>query len=137
MTKELWINLPVKDVEKSKEFFTQLGFTLNTKYGNSKDSACFLIGEKNIVVMLFSEPVFKGFIRGEITDATKSNEVLISIDAESRAEVDELAKKAAVAGGNVFAQPGESQGWLYGCGFSDLDGHKWNVLYMDMSKMPK
>jgi len=61
---------------------------------------------------------------------------LISIDAESREEVDEWAKKVTAAGGNVFAQPAENQGWMYGCAFADLDGHRWNVLYMDMSKMP-
>ncbi|KAA0227500.1 extradiol dioxygenase [candidate division KSB1 bacterium] len=137
MTKELWINLPVKDVNKSREFFTKLGFTLNPHYGNSAESASFLVGTKNIVVMLFAESAFKGFTRNEIADTQKGTEVLLSIDAESRAEVDELAKKAAKAGGTVFGEPDEHQGWMYGCGFTDLDGHRWNVLHMDMSKMPK
>jgi len=137
MTKDIWLNLPVKDVKKSKEFFTKLGFSFDTKYGNTEVSAGMVVGEKRFVVMLFQENVFKTFTQQELTDTKKSSEVLISIDAASRDEVDQLAKKAADAGGNVFAKPGESQGWLYGCGFTDLDGHRWNVLYMDFSKMPK
>lgn len=137
MIKQLWINLPVKDVNKSREFFTSLGFTLNTKYGNSEQSASLLVGEKNIVVMLFSEATFEKFTGNKIADTKQGTEVLFSIDAESREEVDEMAKKAAAAGGVVFAKPGESQGWMYGCGFADPDGHRWNVLYMDFSKMPK
>jgi len=137
MTKEIWLNLPVKDVQKSKTFFTALGFSFNTRYGNTPDSACLLVGKNNVAVMLFSEKMFESFTRHKITDTNTSCELLISIDAETREEVDELAKKAAAAGGKVFAEPGESQGWMYGCGFSDLDGHRWNVLYMDYSKIPK
>ena len=137
MIKELWINLPVKDVKRSREFYTKIGFTLNEKYGNNDSSASFLVGSKNIIVMLFAEPVFKGFVRHEISDAVKGSEVLFSIDAESRAEVDEIAKKAEAAGGTVFGKPGENQGWMYGCGFCDPDGHRWNSLYMDFSKMPR
>ncbi|MDP1746996.1 MAG: extradiol dioxygenase [Bacteroidota bacterium] len=136
MTKEFWINLPVKDVKKSKEFFTRLGFSFNTKYGNSDKSAALSIGSKNVIVMLFTEPMFKNFTNNEIVNTKKATEVLLSIDAESREEVDEMAKKAEAAGGIVFGKPGENQGWMYGCGFTDLDGHRWNVLYMDMSKMP-
>ena len=134
-TKELWINLPVKNVAKSKEFFKALGFTLNTKHGDTNENACFNIGEKKVGMMLFPEAVFKTFAQHEITDTKLSAEVLISIDAETREEVDEIAKKAADAGGNVFAKPAELQGWMYGCGFADLDGHRWNVLHMDMSKI--
>lgn len=137
MTKELWINLPVKDVNKSREFFTTLGFTLNPHYGNSAESASFLVGSKNIVLMLFAEAAFKNFTQHAIADTKQGTEVLLSIDAESRTEVDELAQQAARAGGVVFSAPAEHQGWMYGCGFADLDGHRWNVLYMDMSKMPK
>jgi len=137
MTKELWINLPVKDVNKAREFFITLGFTLNPHYGNSAESASFFVGSKNIVVMLFAEPAFKNFTRHAVADTKQATEVLLSIDAESRVEVDELAQKAAKAGGAVFSEPAEHQGWMYGCGFADLDGHRWNVLYMDMSKMPK
>ena len=137
MTKEFWINLPVKDINKSKEFFTKLGFLLNPGPGNSDASASFVIGNKKVVMMLFTESTFKNFTSNEIADAKKATEVLFSIDAESREEVDEMANKAVKAGGTIFGEPKDSQGWMYGCGFVDLDGHRWNVLYMDMSKMPK
>ena len=87
--------------------------------------------------MLFEEAMFKGFLRNNVADTTKVNEVLFSFDAESRQEVDEVAAKVKAAGGVVFAEPGESQGWLYGCGFTDPDGHRWNPLFMDKSKLPK
>jgi predicted lactoylglutathione lyase len=134
MTKELWINLPVKDVVRSREFFAKLGFTRSTQYGNNENMAGFLIGDKNIVVMLVADAVFAGFTRHKNADTKQATEVLFSIDAESREEVVELAKRAASAGGTVFAEPAEHQGWMYGCGFSDLDGHRWNVLYMDKNK---
>lgn len=137
MTKDIWLNLPVKDVKKSKEFFTKLGFSFDTKYGNTAVSAGMVVGEKRFIVMLFEETAFKGFAQHKITDTKEAVEVLISIDAASREEVDQMAKKAADAGGTVFAKPSESQGWLYGCAFTDLDGHRWNVLYMDMAKMPR
>ncbi len=134
-TKEIWINLPVKNVSKSKEFFTKLGFTF--KNYDSDDNACLLVGSKNIAIMLFAESTFKAFVKNEITDTKQSTEVLLSFDAESREEVDEMARKAENAGGTLFGKPSEIDGWMYGCGFADLDGHRWNSLYMDMSKMPK
>lgn len=137
MTKQFWINLPVKDVAKSRTFFSALGFTFNTAHGNSDDSACLLIGENHAVVMLFTEPQMEHFMGIKISDTAAGSEILLSFDAESREEVDELARKAAEAGGSVYAEPAEIQGWMYGCGFADLDGHRWNVLYMDMDKMPK
>lgn len=137
MTKEFWLNLPVKNVKKSKEFFTKLGFKFNTQYGNSDTSAALMIGEKNIIVMLFEEPAFKGFANNDVADTAKGTEVLLSFDAQSKEEVDEIAQKAADAGGITNHKPSEMQGWMYGCLFTDLDGHRWNVLHMDMSKMPK
>lgn len=137
MTKELWLNLPVKNVKRSKEFFTKLGFTFNTTHGDSDESACLLVGTKNVVVMLFAEPTFKGFVQNEITDTSKSSEILLSFDTESVAEVDEMAEKVREAGGTIYAAPAEIQGFMYGFCFIDLDGHRWNALYMDMSKMPQ
>jgi predicted lactoylglutathione lyase len=137
MEKQFWINLPVKDVPKSREFFTKLGFSFNQRFANSNDLACLIIGDQKVVVMLFTEPAFKSFTRAEIADTKQTSEVLLSIDAESREEVDEMARKAEEAGGIVFGKPSENQGWMYGCGFADLDGHRWNILYRDMSKMPQ
>jgi uncharacterized protein len=136
MTKDIWINLPCKDVPKSTAFFKSIGFTLNTHYGNGEDSASFMIGDKNVVLMLFSETTFQNFTGNKISDTRTGSEVLFSISAESRTEVDELTEKAQIAGGTVFGKPSDIQGWMYGSGFTDLDGHRWNILYMDMSKMP-
>lgn len=134
MTKQLWLNLPVKDVEKSKSFFTDLGFSFNTQHGNSAVSASLVIGKN--VIMLFEENAFKNVVKNEIADSAKTSEVLISIDAESKEDVDEMAKRVIKAGGDVFSKPQEIDGWMYGCAFTDPDGHRWNILYMDTSKIP-
>jgi hypothetical protein len=136
MTKELWINLPVKDVNKSKEFFSRIGFSPDETHA-SADMACFNVGEKNINVLLFAKETFKGFTKSEISDTKTGSEVLISFDAENRDEVDETASKVFEAGGAIFSEPAEIQGWMYGFAFADLDGHRWNMVYMDFSKMPK
>jgi uncharacterized protein len=137
MTKKFWINLPVRDIKRSVDFFTKLGFKFNTQMGNTENSACLLLGEKGVVVMLFTEPTFKGFTNSEIADTQKVSEVLLSIDAESKEEVDEIINKAVQAGARSKHKPGKMEGWMYGSVFTDPDGHRWNVLYMDMSKMPK
>ena len=105
MTKELWLNLPVKDINKSKEFFIKLGFAFDEKHGNSDDMACLIVGSKNVAVMLFTETMFKGFTRHELTDTTQASEILISFDAESRNEVDELAKKRRMRAAQFFVNP--------------------------------
>lgn len=135
MTKDLWINLPVKDITKAKDFFIAIGFKIHEGPGNSEHSTSIKIGSKNIILMLFEESTFKKIVGRESTDTSKSSEVLFSFDAESKEEVDELAKKVEKAGGVVFSEPSEVQGWMYGFGFSDLDGHRWNALYIDFSKM--
>jgi uncharacterized protein len=137
MTKELWINLPVKDINRSKAFFTALGFTFDPRHGDSDQAAGLIIGEKKMMVMLFTEPNFRAFTGHEVADTSRGSEILLSFDAESREEVDEIARKAREAGGTIFGQPAEHQGWMYGCGFADPDGHRWNALFMDMSKLPQ
>lgn len=133
MTKEFWVNLPVKDLKKSKDFFTELGFTFKPLPGNREDGACLILGSKSVYVMMFEENMFRSFTDTTITDTSKSNEVLFSIDAENTDEVNILAERVKKAGGKVFAGPAEKDGWMYGFGFSDPDGHLWNVLYMEPS----
>ncbi len=135
--KTIWLNLPVKNLKKSKTFFNAVGFRENPMHEKAEHLAGFLIGENNFVMMLFPEESFKSFSGNEIANTTKGTEVLINIDAQSKAEVDEMAETVRKAGGKVFAEPGESQGWMYAFGFEDLDGHRWSMLYMDMEKMPK
>ncbi len=129
-TKQLWINLPVKDVHKSMAFFEAIGFKLNAQFPNGDNGASFFIGDNNLVMMLFPTEMFKSFTQNTVTDTTKSTEILLSIDAESREEVDALAQKAKDAGATLFSPPAESHRTMYGCAFADLDGHRWNVLFM-------
>lgn len=140
MTKEMWLNLPVKDIKKARAFYSHLGFAFNSER-DTEHTACMLVGDqdtgKETIVMLFSEHVFQSFTHHPIADTRHGSQVLFSIDAESREEVNHLAARAEAAGGKVFAKPAENTSWMYGCGFCDPDGHRWNVLFMDMDKMGK
>jgi len=135
MISDLWINLPVKDIAKSRDFFKALGFSFNSQHGNTDNSISLVVGKKGIVVMMFDQATFKGFVNGEVADAVRGTEVLLSIGVDSKEEVDEFARKAVAAGGKSNHKPTEMKGWMYGSLFEDLDGHKWNLLYMNMSKM--
>jgi len=136
MVKQIWLNLPVKDVAKAKTFFTKIGFVFNEGH-ETPTSACLLVGDNKFPVMLFEEKELQGYMQTKLTDTRESSEMMISIDAQSSQDVDDFADKVRDAGGVVFSEPAEIQGWMYGCAFTDLDGHRWNVLYMDLSKMNK
>jgi predicted lactoylglutathione lyase len=137
MAQDVWLNLPVKDLDRSIRFFTEIGFARNPGPGNSEQSASFTIGDKKVVLMLFAQDVFSGFAGNALSNTTKGTEVLFSLGADSRDQVDDIAKRAKSAGGAVFGEPRQSNGFMYGCGFCDPDGHRWNVLFMDPDKMPK
>lgn len=132
MPQEIWINLPVKDVEKSTAFFNEIGFPA-VSVGNER--AKLSIGQT--AILLFPESAFEKFTGSKTADTSQSAEVIFSIGAESREEIDAFIQKVEFAGGSIFGKPSESDGWMYGAGFADLDGHRWNLLYMDESKMPK
>lgn len=134
MATKIFVNLPVKDLQKSMEFFTKLGFSFNPQFTDDK-AACMIIGE-NIYSMLLREEFFKTFTKKEISNAQKSTEVLIALDAESRAQVDKIVKKALDAGGSTYADPMD-HGWMYQHSFADLDGHQWEILYMDENAIPQ
>jgi predicted lactoylglutathione lyase len=131
---KIFVNLPVKDLKKSIDFFSFLGFSFNPRFTDNK-AACLIINDGSIYAMLITEPSFKIFTKKEIADATKTTEVLIAIDAESREKADELVKKAAEAGGSLYADP-QDHGWMYQHSFADPDGHQWEILYIDESKLP-
>jgi predicted lactoylglutathione lyase len=137
MAQDIWLNLPVKDLARSVTFFIAMGFARNPGPGNSEQSASFTIGEKKVVLMLFAEEVFAGFTMHALSNTSKGVEVLFSLGADSREQVDDMANRARSAGGTVFSEARESNGFMYGCGFCDPDGHRWNVLFMDASKMPR
>ncbi|WNS45629.1 VOC family protein [Paenibacillus sp. MMS20-IR301] len=132
MSQDIWINLPVKDVERSTAFFNALGFQA-VSFGNER--AKLDIGQTTI--LLFPETTFEKFTGGAIADTSHHAEVIFSLGAKSRDEVNAIIQKVEFAGGSIFGQPGETDGWMYGAAFADPDGHRWNLLYMDESKMPK
>ncbi len=126
----LFINLPVKDVETAKSFYSALGFTLDPTFSDERTAS--MVVEENIVVMLLEHDRFKDFVTGEISDATQATEVLNCLSADSRQEVDDLLAKALAAGGKPW-QPTMDQGPMYGASFQDPDGHVWEVMHMDMA----
>jgi uncharacterized protein len=123
----IFVNLPVKDLKASTEFFTELGFTFNQEFSDDK-AACMIVDE-NIFVMLLVEERFKDFINGEISDATRTTEVLTCLSADNKQQVDETIKKAIAAGGKPW-KPTMEEGPMYGGSFQDLDGHVWELMYM-------
>ncbi len=135
MAKQIFVNLPVKDLNKTIDFFTKLGFKFNPRF-TDENATCMIIGE-NIFAMLLVEKFFKTFIPGKgICDAEKNTETLVALTAESREKVDEMIGKAVAAGGTEYRKA-QDEGWMYGRAFQDIDGHIWEIFYMDESKMPE
>jgi predicted lactoylglutathione lyase len=128
MATQIFVNLAVKDLNKSKTFFAALGYSFNPQFTN-EDAACMVISD-SIYVMLLTEPFFKNFTNKELVDAKKATEVLVCFSAESRAEVDEIVRKAVAAGGRIYNEP-QDHGFMYGHGFEDPDGHQWEFAYME------
>jgi len=128
MDRQIYVNLPVKDVQRSQEFFTRLGFGFDPKWSNEQ-AVCIVIGE-NIYAMLLHESFFQGFTQKPVADATKATEVLVCLSCESRDEVDGLVRKALAAGGQA-PNARQDHGFMLQHGFEDLDGHQWEVVYMD------
>ncbi len=128
MSRKLFLNLPVKDLKRSMEFFQALGFAFNLQFTDD-NAACMIIGESNFA-MLLREEFFKTFTPKPIADATQVSEVLIAMDCESREQVDEMVGKAVAAGGSTYNAP-KDHGFMYQHGFQDLDGHIWEVFSMD------
>lgn len=134
MATKIFVNLPVKDLRRSIHFFTQLGFSFNPQF-TDEQATCMVIGE-NIFAMLLVQERFQDFTKKPIADATRSTEVLLALDAESREAVDAMIHRAVQAGGVVYAEP-QDHGWMYGHSFADLDGHQWEILYMDENALPQ
>ncbi len=133
MTRQIFVNLPIKNMERSKAFFAALGFSFNPQFTNEQ-GACMVISD-TIYTMLLVEPFFQTFTKKPIADATKTTEVLVCLSCESREEVDSLVKKAIAAGG-TSPNPPQDHGFMYGHGFTDLDGHIWELVYMDPNAAP-
>jgi len=128
MHREIYVNLPVKDLPRSMAFFEALGYGFNPQFSN-ESGACLVLGE-NLFAMLLTEPFYQGFTTKKIADSTVTSEVLICLSCDSREEVDALVSKALAAGGRVTQEP-QDHGFMYGHGFEDIDGHGWEVMWMD------
>lgn len=128
--RKFFVNLPVRDLERSIAFFTDLGFGFDPQFGGS----CMTIGE-HAHVMLLPESRFKDFTRKQLCDTRTHTEALLCVSAGSRAEVDELVHKALAAGGTTSDEP-QDHGFMYDWSFNDLDGHGWGVMWMDPAQVP-
>lgn len=126
----IFVNLPVKDLEASKSFYTALGFSINPDF-TDETAACVVVSE-SIFVMLLTEAKFREFIENDIADASGTTEVINALSVDSREEADELLEKALGAGGERW-KPTMEEGPMYGTSFQDLDGHVWETIYMDLS----
>ncbi|MCC5905095.1 MAG: VOC family protein [Balneolaceae bacterium] len=126
--RQVWANLPVKDVKRTRKFYESLGFKLNGDH-KSGHLVSFFAGRDDLIIHFFREDMFKEASVGNAADLSKGSEIMYTIGANSRMEVDTWADQAEKAGGTVFAKPAELQSPWYGCGFTDPDGHKWNVFY--------
>ena len=133
MATKIFINLPVKNLDKSTEFFTNLGFSFNPQFTDEK--AASMIVNENIFVMLLTENYFQTFTRKELCDSTKATEVLIALDTNSRNEVKQIVSKAQSLGGQIYSEA-KDHGWMYQHSFADLDGHQWEFVYMDATQLP-
>ena len=133
MGRQIYVNLPIKNMERTQAFFKSLGFGFNPQFTN-ESGACMVVAD-DIFVMLLTESFFQGFTKKPVADAKKTTEVLICLSCTSRAEVDELVRKAVAAGGKT-PNPPQDHGFMYAHGFEDLDGHQWELTYMDANATP-
>lgn len=130
MVSSIFVNLPVKDLKAAIDFFGELGFTFNPQF-TDENATCMIIGP-NIFAMLLTHERFRGFIKQDISDAKKTTEVLIGLALESREAVAAMVQKALAAGGTIYNEP-QDHGFMLQHGFQDLDGHIWEVFFMDPS----
>ena len=133
MASKIFVNLPVKDLKNSIEFFTKLGFTFNPQFTDEK-ATCMIISE-NIFVMLLVEERFLDFTSKKLADTSKTAQVIIAFDAENRAAVDDMLEKVLDAGGREHNAT-QDYGWMYVRSFTDINEHIWEVIYLDEAGLP-
>ena len=130
MTRQIYVNLAVEQLDRSVEFFTTLGFEFDPRF-TDETATCMIVSD-DAYVMLLVESKFKEFTKKELVDASAQTEAILAVSAESRAAVDELGDAAIAAGGSPANDPMD-YGFMYGRSFNDLDGHLWEVMWMDPS----
>lgn len=131
--KSIFVNLPITDLERTKTFWTALGFSFNAKFTNDKALAL-ILREGSIYVMLLKMEFFKTFTNRPVSDGP-TTQVLNAIEVERKESVDELVKKALENGGSKYGEP-QDHGWMYQNSFTDVDGHQWEVFWSDESQLP-
>ena len=127
MHKQIFVNLPIQDMARSRAFFSALGYSFNPAFSNEKGAAV-ILGE-NLYAMILVHEFFATFTGKAIADAHHSTEVMVCLDCESRSEVDTLVAKAVAAGGRA-PRAAQDHGFMYAHGFEDLDGHIWELVHM-------
>lgn len=133
MHNEVYVNLPVKDLKRSMQFFSELGYTFDPRFTN--EQAAGMVLGANFFAMLLPEPFFATFTPKPVADATKATEVLVALPCDSREAVNVLVAKAKSAGASTPTEP-KDYGFMYQHGYTDLDGHMWEVFWMDPNVNP-
>jgi predicted lactoylglutathione lyase len=134
MKTKIFVNLPIKDLNKSVTFFTKLGFSFNPQF-TDENATCMIVGE-DIFIMLLVEKFCKSFTKKDVCDTSKNTEAIVALSVESREKVDQMIEKAIEAGGSEPREK-QDQGWMYGRSFEDTDGHLWEVFFMEESAIKK
>ena len=133
-TRKIFVNLPVRDLKRSMDFFGKLGFTFNPQF--TDDHAACMVVTDAAFVMLLAEPFFKTFTKNEACDTSRHTETLVALSCGSRADVDAMVQTAIAAGGR-HAMDAQDHGFMYGWSFYDPDGHHWEVFYMEPNAIPQ
>ena len=135
MPKQIFISLPVRDLPRSKAFYEAVGAVNNPQF--TDDTAACMVISDTIYVMLLTHAKWATFTTKPIVDARESSEVMLALSADSRAAVDTMVDTAGARGGKADVNPPQDLGFMYGRSFEDLDGHIWETMFMDMSRMPQ
>lgn len=135
MARQIFINLPVRDVAKATAFYTAIGAEKNPQFSDDT-SSCMVLSD-TIFVMLMTHDKWATFTKKPIVDSHRESEVMLALSAEDRASVDKMTEAAGANGGNADVNPAQDYGFMYGRSFEDPDGHIWEVMFVDMSQMPK
>lgn len=130
---QIYVNLPVKDVQKTRVFWTQLGFSINEQFSD-ENAVCVVMNEEYIYTMFLKQEFFQTFTNRPFAKGD-TTQVLLAIGVSSREEVDQMVKTAIENGGSKYSEPMD-HGWMYQSAFADIDGHQWEVMYGDASQIP-
>ncbi|HAJ98788.1 MAG TPA: glyoxalase/bleomycin resistance/extradiol dioxygenase family protein [Bacteroidales bacterium] len=132
--KSIFVNLPVKDLQKTRNFWTKLGFSFNEQFSDDR-ALCLVLTEGIIYSMLITQEMFSTFTNRSISDGS-TTQVLTAIQVDSREDVDRIVKIALENGGTRYRERTD-HGWMYYDSFADLDGHQWEVMFTDETKIPQ